>query len=97
MELITCPRCGATANAVEATEYPRLYITSYGDTPGAIVHRRGALNDHITLPGKCAGGGRWGIGPCTYTAKETVTRNGVAMPLCGTHANRERRYAARFD
>lgn len=53
METITCPRCGFTAEAT--TEYPRLYVTTHGNTPGAIVHRMGATNDHVTLPGKCAG------------------------------------------
>jgi hypothetical protein len=64
------------------------HTNNYGGQP-AIMHRITYNHDHVTLDGKCAGLGRWGIGPCQNNVKKTVlNRTGHPMQVCGVHANK---------
>lgn len=88
MAALTCRTCGYTAEETpEITPTKRLeigaiYRTLYAGKP-ATIHTVATSGSHVVLDGKCAGLGRWGIGPCYNAARY----NG----LCGTHANKAKR------
>lgn len=92
-ETITCPRCGFTAPAYDSEPYAGIARTTYKDVP-AIRHSPGrGMRDHYTYEGRCAAGGKWGIGPCPNAAKGERTRptwleagdGSTKIPLCGIH------------